>query len=88
MMSRYSLIVLLLTLLFLGGASSCGDNANKANILPPDIQYTADTMFSHRRKMIVDLQDSICAVRHDSLVQVKVDSFIQLEHERRKAILD
>jgi len=67
-------------------ATSCTPSGNKANILPPDIQYTADTMFSHRRNKIIKEMDSLCAARDSLMIQIKVDSIVALEQERIKAI--
>jgi len=78
------MLILFITLLVI---SSCDNTENKANILPPDIQYTADTMFAHKRNQIIDEIDSICAVGFDEMVAMKVDSFLALEEERREAIL-
>lgn len=58
---------------------SCGPDANKANILPPDVQYMADTMFSHRRRYIIAEMDSICQRELASLIAAARDSLVELE---------
>lgn len=60
---------------------SCGDNNNVANILPPEIQYRADTMFARRKRVLKKELDSICVAHKDSLVKVKADSLIILERK-------
>ncbi len=67
--------------------SSCGDNSNVANLLPPDVQYMADTMFSHRRKALIEEFDSLCASKADDIVRMKVDSLVKLEKARINAMI-
>jgi|GEM_PF-2704830 len=73
-------------LLMSAGAMSCGDGGNKANILPPDIQYMADTMFSHRKRAITKEMDSICIANSSMLIESAIDSFVRLEQLRIKEI--
>jgi len=65
---------------------SCTDTSNKANILPPDIQYSADTMFAHKRNKITKHMDSICASRDSLVIQSMVDSLVDVEQQRIRAI--
>lgn len=65
---------------------SCVDTSNKANILPADIQYSADTMFAHKRNRIIKRMDSICAARDSLVTQAMVDSLVTLERKKIKAI--
>ena len=67
--------------------SSCVDNTNKANLLDPAIKYQADTMFSHRHKVMSDALDSICFNMQDSLVRVYTDSLVKDQQEQINAIL-
>jgi len=65
---------------------SCTDTSNKANILPPDIQYSADTMFARKRVKIMKHMDSICTTRDSLVIQSMVDSLVALERQRIRAI--
>ena len=68
--------------------TSCGGNSNVANILPPDIQYSADTMFARNRRIKKKELDSLCILTRDSLIKVKVDSLVILEQKSIKNITD
>jgi len=78
---------LLIAMLISVSISSCGGDSNRANILPPDIQYAADTMFGHRRRVIQLELDSLCMIRKDSLISAKVDSIISKERQSIKNII-
>ena len=67
--------------------SSCSSNPNKANILPPDVQYMADTMFSRRRRSIELEMDSICQEMMPFLVEQARDSLVAIEQEHIKSII-
>lgn len=82
--------ILCFLIVILGSVSlgSCGGNNNVANILPPDIQYSADTMFARKRRTLKKELDSICMQERDVLVKMKVDSLIILERKSIKNITD
>ena len=65
---------------------SCTDTSNKANILPADIQYSADTMFAHKRNRLIKHMDSICASRDSIVLQTMIDSLVSVEKQRIRAI--
>lgn len=65
---------------------SCGGNNNVANILPPEIQYCADTMFARQRRIMKKDLDSLCVSTRESLIKRKVDSLLILEKESIKNI--
>ena len=83
---RSGILWLFLGLLFVL-EPACSSNSNRANVLPPDVQYMADTMLSHRRRAIYGEMDSIYQERFDKLVQYKVDSLVALEKERIQNII-
>ncbi len=56
------------------------------NILPPDIQYSADTMFARNRRVMKKELDSLCILRRDGLIKIKVDSLVILEQKSIKNI--
>ena len=93
-MGRYSkstqwVILLVFVTLFIASitSSSCSSNPNKANILPPDVQYMADTMFSHRRRSIELEMESICQEMMPFLVEQARDSLVAIEQEHIKSII-
>ena len=78
---------LAMLILFSSPFTSCIDNSNRANILPPDVQYMADTMFSKRRRAIKSEMDSLCVKRTSNLIEIAVDSIVTLEKERINKII-
>ena len=66
---------------------ACDASSNRANILPADVQYMADTMFSHRRRAIIDEMDSLCLIQSPELIIEKRDSLVRLERDRINQIL-
>ena len=64
----------------------CSGGDHIANILPPDIQYSADTMFAADRREIMEKMDTLCLGHTDSLVRVYTDSLVTLELERIQSI--
>ncbi len=66
--------------------TACDGNANRANILPPEVQYMADTMFSHKRRALINEMDSICSQELEVLIANARDSIVALEEIHIKKI--
>lgn len=83
-MKGFLTIVAMCIVLF---SSSCAGSDNKANILPPEIQYAADTMFNHRRNKIIEEVNDLCAENDSIVIRAMVDSLVALETEGINAII-
>lgn len=72
--------------LFIGLTSSCGGSGNKTNLLHPDVQYMADTMFSKRKRSLTKKLDTLCMMKSEKLIAHLVDSLVAIEEESIKKI--
>lgn len=72
--------------LFVGTTSGCGGSGNETNLLHPDVQYMADTMFSKRKRNLIKKQDTLCMLKAEGLIAHLVDSLVALEEESIKQI--
>ena len=73
--------------IFLGTTSACGESSNKANILAPEVQNMADTMFARKRRMRKKILDSLCIIESPKLLIEVRDSIVQVEREQIKKII-
>lgn len=76
------------SLIFVSLIISCGSDNNKANLVHPDVKYRSDTMYAHRRSIIIDEMDSICIVKEDELMSQMIDSLYADNKEKIDAILN
>ncbi len=67
---------------------SCGPDSNKANLLDPIVKYRSDTMFAHRRILIINEMDSLCILREDGLLSEMIDSLYQRDKKKVDAIVN
>lgn len=65
----------------------CSSQGTKANVLPPNVQYMADTMLSKKRRALISEMDSLCEMRFAELVQRKVDSLVRIERTQIENII-
>ena len=65
----------------------CSSQGTKANVLPPNVQYMADTMLSKKRRALIAEMDSLCELKFAELVQRKVDSLVRIERTQIENII-
>lgn len=73
--------------LFIGTLSSCEESSNKANILAPEVQNMADTMFARKRRMSKKILDSLCIIESPKLMIEVRDSIVRVEREQIEKII-
>ncbi len=69
-------------------SEACSQPTNRANILPAEVQYMADTMFSHRRNRIIKEMDTLCMQNSPAMIERARDSLVLLEKARIEKILN
>lgn len=80
-------LIIIVSTCFVLFLCSCIGADNKANILPPEIQYTADTMFNNRRNRIIEEVNDLCTQRDSIVIKAMVDSLVALETEGINSII-
>lgn len=84
---NYHLTCLMILSLCLG-MCACGQQTNRANLLDPQVKYRSDTMFAHRRLVLIAEQDSLCLLREGQILQSSIDSILTLNQSQIDAILN
>lgn len=73
--------VIFIFILVLIGSISC-QRGQKLDVLIPEIQYMADTMFANRSLSIIANIDSLCAISKEKELWKAVDSLLLIEAKR------
>lgn len=72
------LIVFCLALLI----SACNASPDYSESLNPEVRYTADTMFAHRKSLINASMDSLCEELNLNIYESIKDSMLNVELKR------